>query len=237
VVRCAQASVNANPVRRSLVVKAMGLPQVTRLGLICELFGNMLAREVGVVTATPAIVEIDDDAASALNASLVSEGLRIEPGIAVGSSYLRPLLPVLGSLPDEAWLDAPRLFGFDLAVQNPDRRTDNPNCALFENRLLAYDFELSFSFLLQIGNAFEAWEVTKHGIAPRHLMYPRLLKRNPSWQPLLVALQELSERRLDELVMRLPEPWQHDMQPVRAHMLSLLGALAEFERELQESVT
>ena len=61
VLRCSQIGVNPNPVKRSLVVKALGLPEITQRGLVCELFGNMLAREAGVVTATPAIVEIDAD--------------------------------------------------------------------------------------------------------------------------------------------------------------------------------
>ena len=135
---------------RSLVVKAIGLPEVTRHGLICELLGNLLARELGVVTAPSAIVDIDPDAADAINGGLVREGLASRPGLAVGCNYLRPLLPVIGALPEQVEPDVPRLFGFDLAVQNPDRRSDNPNCALYENRLLAYDFEMSFSFLMQV---------------------------------------------------------------------------------------
>jgi hypothetical protein len=33
-------------------------------------------------------------------------------------------------------------------MQNPDRRIDNPNCAQQDGHLLAFDFELTFSFLL-----------------------------------------------------------------------------------------
>jgi len=218
------------------VVKALGLPEVTQLGLVCELFGNMLAREVGVVTPTPAIVEIDPDTAEALNVSLVSRGLSIKSGTAVGASYLRGLLPVIGTLPSEAMLQAPTLFGFDLAVQNPDRRTDNPNCALHENHLLAYDFEMTFSFLLTVGAVHQPWEVTKHGLALRHVMFQRLHKRNPSWATLLAALRALDGDPLDALIRQLPVPWQRDLVRMRAHLLTLCGALTEFERELQECV-
>jgi hypothetical protein len=196
----------------------------------------MLARELGVVTPTPAIVEIDADTAAALNVSLAAKGLSINPGIAVGASYLRGLLPVIGTLPDEASGEAPTLFGFDLAVQNPDRRTDNPNCALHENHLLAYDFEMTFSFLLAVGATHEPWEVTKHGLASRHVMYPRLHRRNPSWATLLAGMRTLDANQLDALISQLPAPWQPDIVAVRTHLLALCGALTEFEGELQECV-
>jgi hypothetical protein len=214
----------------------MGLPEVTQRGLVSELFGNMLAREIGVATATPALVEIDSDVADAVNVGLQGQGLSIQPGLAVGVSYLRGLLPVVGSLPDEASGEVPTLFGFDLAVQNPDRRTDNPNCALHENHLLAFDFEMCFSFLMAIGVTDEPWEVSKHGLAPRHVMYPRLHNRNPSWSALLSAMNALNETKLDMLIKHLPDAWRDDMERVRAHLLSVFGALAEFERELQECV-
>jgi hypothetical protein len=207
---------NPSPLPRTLVVKALGLPEVTRLGLVCELFGNMLARELGVTTPTPGLVDIDQDTADALNASLAARGLSIQPGLAVGCTYLRPLHPFGGSLPDEVTAEIPRLYGFDLAVQNPDRRVTNPNCAIFENQLLAYDFEMAFSFLMLVGNALEAWQVSKHGLAVQHLMYPRLRGKSPTWQPLMTALQELTVERLDELITHLPAAWHADIQKFAA---------------------
>ena len=236
VLRCSQIGVNPNPVRRSLVVKAVGLPEVTRLSLIRELLGNILARELGVYTSTPALVEIDAEVADALNVSLSPKGLRLEPGIAVGCTYLRPLLPVAGDLPEQAAAEVPRLYGFDLAVQNPDRRVENPNCALFENQLFAYDFEMAFSFLMLIGNTLEPWEVSRHGIAAQHLLYPRLRGRNPNWQPLLDALRVLTKERLEELIELLPPTWRAEVAGVRIHLSNLLGSLTALEDELQESV-
>ena len=42
--------------------------------------------------------------------------------------------------------------------------------------------------------------------------------------------------RLDELIGCLPADWQGDVRRVRTHLISLLRALDELERELQESV-
>lgn len=233
--RCSQIGTHASPVKRTLVVKAIGLPEITVRGLVFELFGNLLARELGIATPAPALVEIDADAAQALNAGLRRHELRIQPGLAVGSTYLQGLLPIVGALSDEAFGEASTLFGFDLAVQNPDRRLSNPNCALHDDHILAYDFEMCFSFLLAIGSTTEAWEVSKHGLAPGHAMYPYLHRRTPVWSTLLTALRALNEGRLDELVAYLPDTWCDDMARVRAHLLSLVERSLNF-RESSRSV-
>jgi len=95
---------------------------------------------------------------------------------------------------------------------------------------------MAFSFLRLIGDPLEAWKVSKHGLASKHLLYPRLRRRSPSWQSLMTALQQLTAERLDELITYLPAAWHADVQGIRVHMLSLLGALPELQAELQESV-
>jgi hypothetical protein len=87
-----------------------------------------------------------------------------------------------------------------------------------------------------VGTAFEAWEISKHGLAAQHVFYPSLRKKNPGWEPLLASLRALTPKRLEELIAHLPADWQGDVQRVLTHLLGLLGALDEFERELQESV-
>jgi hypothetical protein len=170
--------------------------------------------------------------------SLQRQGLKVDPGLAVGTTFLRPLHQVTetGTLPEDAASDVPRLYGVALVMQNPDRRASNPNCALYEEKLLAYDFELAFSFLMAVGNAFEAWEVSKHGLSAQHIFYPRLRKQRPDWSPLLASLRELTAERLDELIGCLPADWQGDVQRIRTHLISLLGCLDDLEQELQESV-
>lgn len=89
---------------------------------------------------------------------------------------------------------------------------------------------------MTVGATHAAWEVTRHGLAARHVTYPRLHKRNPSWSALIAALQALDATRLDALIGQLPAPWQQDMHAVRAHLLALCGALPQLEGELQECV-
>ena len=41
-----------------MVVKALGHPELTEANLFCEVFGNLLARELGIATPAPALVNL-----------------------------------------------------------------------------------------------------------------------------------------------------------------------------------
>lgn len=129
------------------------------------------------------------------------------------------------------------IYGFDLLVQNPDRRWDRPNCALLAGSLIAFDFERCFSFLLPIiGGLASPWEVSRHGIAANHLFHSVLKARAPSWTPLIDRLRALPVERLDQLASALPGAWQSEAARVREHVTEVIMNLHEFELELQRSL-
>ena len=68
---------------RLMVVKAMGPSEVTETGLMCELFGNLLARELGVQSPECALVNISLQMANALRPRLHPPGFT--GGFGVGS--------------------------------------------------------------------------------------------------------------------------------------------------------
>jgi hypothetical protein len=237
VLNCVQAGPNRGPLRQSFVTKALGLPEVTVRGLACELFGNILARELGVRTPTAGIIDIGVDVADALNVALTTRNLSISAGLAVGSSFMRPLTAVVSHVPQATEPEAVGLFGFDLMVQNPDRRENNPNCAMFEDQLLAFDFELCFSFLLPIlGLRAEPWAVSQHGIAKTHVMYRRLHQRRPGWASILSAIAALTPEKIVTMSNLVPETWRHELAGIDVHLAALIDAAVELESELQRSI-
>ena len=144
--------------RRSMVVKSLGLPEVTQGGRCAELFGNLLARELGVDTPAPALVDLAPEFIEAIKPALSPRGLHPLPGLAAGCEYFQGgfASAVRGAkLAPEELAQAARIYAFDLLVQNPDRRPEKPNCAQRGVRFIAYDFEMAFSFLLVIGQKDE----------------------------------------------------------------------------------
>jgi len=225
---------------RLMVVKGPGLPEVTERSLFCEAFGNLLARELGINTAEPGLVRWEEDFVAALNPVLTRESIQIRSGMAVGAEYVRGGLAsvVPGAFRSaEETVQASRIYGFDLLAQNPDRRPEKPNCASYKGGFLAYDFELAFSFLLALPGPEQPWEVSRIGIASRHLFHAQLRTAEINWDAFLAAVGRLSDKHLTNLRQGLPENWQPWGMRVQSHLLAIAAHPAEFKLELARSLT
>jgi hypothetical protein len=228
------------PDHRLMVVKSLGHPEVTEISLFSEVFGNVLARELGVATPTPAIVNLSPEFVDAVGPLVAEYGVSLAPGLGSGCEYLHggltPSVPG-GFLTQEEFQQATLIYGFDLLVQNPDRRRDKPNCASLAGFLIAFDFERCFSFLLPIiGGLAQPWQVSRHGIAGNHLFHSVLKAKAPSWTPLIGRLHALTAERLDQLASSLPGTWQSEAPRVRQHVIEVIMKLQEFVLELQRSL-
>lgn len=225
---------------RLMVVKGPGLPEVTERSLFCEAFGNLLARDLGLNTAEPGLVLWDEEFVAALSPSLAQEGIQIRPGMAVGAQYVRgglaSVVPGAIRSADEI-VQASRIYGFDLLVQNPDRRPEKPNCASYKGGFLAYDFELAFSFLLALPGSELPWEVSRLRIASDHLFHAQLRAGEIDWNSFVAAVSRLNDKHLTSLTQGLPENWQPWVGRVQTHLLAVATHLAEFKLELTRSLT
>ena len=222
-----------------MVVKCMGLPEITQRGLFCEYMGNVLAREVGVITPEPALVDVPAAFAESVNGSgeMRGFGLRIQPGIGVGCRFIPGLAPYIpgGSLSEEERSQAANIYGYDLAVQNVDRRRDKPNCAWSGKALIAFDFEMCFSFLWTIVNT-DPWDLRRANISGGHLFRPVLRGKTLDWSAFMTALSRLGPQRLDDLTEGMPNDWEEHARRVKNHILGIVAHIGEFTTELRSTL-
>jgi hypothetical protein len=227
--------------RRTMVLKTIGLPEITSRGLFAEYFGSLLAIQFGIDAASPELVTVGEDLVGVSTEALARWGVAPVPGVAVGLEYRAPMLP-LNSLkpvvgrPDLN--DAALIYAFDLLTQNPDRRSDNPNCAMRNRRLVAYDFEMAFSFLLPIIGAPDPWRVSALTFRRQHVFWNALREDMawPDWELAITATNSLNERA-EQLATFLPEEWTEHGHSVRAHIQAVCEHINEFHDELQGSLT
>jgi hypothetical protein len=129
----------------------------------------------------------------------------------------------------EQLVDAARLYLFDLFVQNPDRREENPNCLVVSRHLVAIDFGDCFSFLYPIlGFPAHPWEVSKQGIGSRHVFHRDLKGADVNWPALVREMLITTRGLLAECSGWLPGGWEDWAQRVRDHF-TILG---EHEQQL-----
>lgn len=229
---------DSSPSSFLMVVKSAASKQLSPNGLFCELFGNILAREFGITTPAPALVVLEDDFVEQANMALVNDGIRLIPGLAVGCEYLPPFLPISpqANLKQDQFEQAVAIYAYDLLVQNPDRNRQKPNCALYKDNVIAFDFELCFSFLLPIIGSAEDWQVSKHGICKEHFFRLLIKDRKPDWAPFLSRLERLHIDRLRVIIDNLPGEWQEWGNTVCHHIENIRGKVRQFGLELQRSL-
>jgi hypothetical protein len=215
--------------------KVIGLPEIREQALFAELVGNALAREYSIKTPEPAFVEVTRDFAQVLQAVA---RLNVSPGVGVGARNLGPELtpPTFGRMSDEQVHQAARIYIFDLAVQNPDRRRDNANCLVVARDLVAIDFESCFSFLYPIvGIKSEPWQVSDGGIPVRHLFHAVLKGADLEWQRLCEEIGRLVDA-IDEWAVWLPNRWSSWADQLRTHMMAIRDHQQQFLVEVLRSL-
>ena len=224
---------------RSLLVKAVGLPEVTAHALFNEAVGNLLARRLGLEPPEVGLTILTEQFVRAVERQLANYGLRIEPGVGVGTKFVTGLanfVPGAAPTPDELE-QMTSLYAFDMLVQNPDRRVDNPNCGSKDGRLVPYDFEMCFSFVMALGSP-DPCAISTNGLALRHCCHGALRSRKASvsWKPILNALESLTDEELQQIASAVPSEWQNAADRVCAHMSTVRDKLDVVELELQRSL-
>jgi hypothetical protein len=138
---------------------------ITETHLLCEYFGNVVAREANLMTPEPALVAIDADAAQMINESSAARaaGKSVPPGIAVGSELIRPAVhPARTSnLSPEQLREAAAIYVYDMLAHHADRRVTNPNLLIVRGHFVTIDFDMVFPFLWPLAPDIEPWEVSK----------------------------------------------------------------------------
>ena len=231
------ATVLEDELTQRFVVKGIGNPEVHSSSLFNEVVGNLFAREFGVNTPDPALIKITPEFAVATEATLMRYGFSLRPGIASGAAYLGTGLvpPVFGIIGDDILNQVARIYAFDLLVQNPDRRIGKPNCAYQREKMIAFDFEMCFSFVHAIGPS-DPCDFASHRICRDHFFRQALATRRINWKPVLDSLAHLSDTRIDAVVNAVPVEWQRHSVTVARYMKNLRGQRDRIEYELHRSL-
>ncbi len=215
---------------------------ITETGLFCEYFGNVVARQAGLSTPEPALIEIDLDTAHMINESSAAKQLdkRVPPGIAVGSQLFRPapLPPRTTGLTIEQLDEAAAIYVYDMLVHHPDRRRANPNVIMVRGHFVAIDFDMTFSFLWAIGGTVQPWRVSTLAFPSDHYFAQVLTAaKTLDWDVHINRTLSIDMTQLRTDADALPEGWKNDAERVLIHIQTLIDHRDEFRWEVLRTVS
>jgi hypothetical protein len=225
--------------RKKFLVKALGAsPDVHAQGLFNELFGSMLACLLGLKTAPPALIVIDQPFIDAHRPLLVANNMNLQPGLAVGLDYVDPIHPYF---PDYE-LTVPRhirqaadIYAFDMLIDNSDRRTEKPNCGWRNGELFPFDFDLSFQFLQLLVVLKQPWEIDDK-MSRAHLFYGNLKNKRGLFTDFCNRLAGVSGGIMEEWVRTMPGTWTTNAAKVLDYIRLVRSHAPDFEKSLEMSI-
>ncbi len=232
------------PSRKSLLVKVIGLPEIIPSALYCEVLGNLIARELGIETPEPFIVDLSDEFVKSTSKILLESSIKIVSGLAAGCEYFSQGFVSVKSdmyLKKEQFEQAVMIYGLDLVIQNSDRLETNPNCAFKGERIIAFDFEKSLSFIYPIfGAKTEPWEFSKLNLTGnRKHIFANSLKSKANqidWQPFVQKVKRITNKKLEELCSFVPIEFGDHTNEVCRHFTSIVSNEDQLVFELQRSL-
>lgn len=223
--------------RRRLLVKAVGMPHVTD-GAVCnEWLGGQIARAYGLHAPETCLVDLSKDFLDDVQDELARHELAPQPGVAVGIEFISnmTMFPRPATLHHEEEQEAADILVFDLLVQNPDRRPDNPNCGRARGQVVPFDHEHAFSFR-QDGILLPpaAWEVSALPFSRRHL-FTDALSDYDDWIGAARALLARGTSGAIERCSGVPPEWASAGSQVKQHLEAVMANQDEFGRHVAQS--
>ncbi|MDZ4796914.1 MAG: HipA family kinase [Bryobacteraceae bacterium] len=220
------------------VVKLRGGLDQGITGLVCELVGSRLATYFGLDVPEAALVWIVPefaDVVAGLGAggpgSAGARTIRTSVGLNFGTRLLRGMSnwPVDKPVPEKMHQTALEVFAFDALIQNPDRRFNNTNLLTQGDRIVLFDHELAFSFLLDILPSTSPWRVEEQTYLTEHVFFRLLRSRVVDLARFESLLAELAGPSLDGILAAVPPEWNNEsLEKIEQHLRVLSAHASEF---------
>ena len=203
-----------------------------------ELVGAKLAAHFGIASPEPAVIRIDDALIELVAEAEPSHatGLRNSVGLNFGTKMVTGFStwPVGRSIPASIWQIATDIFAFDALIQNPDRRSRNPNLFTNGETVLIFDHEMAFSFLLDLFPSQTPWKLDSQRYLADHVFYGRLSTQVIDLDAFSLSLSGLSDILIGAILSDVPREWNTDaLSKVDSHLKVVRQHAADFVEEVR----
>lgn len=220
------------------VIKWRGGKEMTERGLVCELMTAMLADDLDLPVPKPFIVEVAPNFMVGEGKPELAAIVKKSAGLNFGSQKLPPGVstwPKDKPIPVALRPLAADIFAFDVLIQNPDRRRDNPNLLWTDDEIFLCDHEQAFSFLMGVIGWQPPWTGQGTEFLRNHVFYQQLTGIQHNFDRFSGALDALTDARLNEYIEAVPNEWRANndaseqiagyLQKARRNRTALFGVI------------
>jgi hypothetical protein len=177
-----------------------------------EVIAACLAGDLGLPIPTPYLLDITPAWAASVTDAIIRANIQRSAPVAFGSNFAGAQF--------SAWNDGTTLrpamvplalatFVFDAIIQNPDRRSSNPNCLVRGDTFRIFDHELAFAHGLILGWK-PPWTPGSLQLLEQpgfHIFRRKLRGEYLDFHPVRESWKQLSDSRIDGYAGTIPVEW------------------------------
>jgi hypothetical protein len=196
------------------VVAKFTSPQLPVEGLVREAFGALLAADLGLPVPACYCVTAAPDFVAAVSSTHPADGAVLAAAIPVGFGSAKLPPGFIAWMPERRLPKAMRqaaaeIYAFDLLIQNPDRRPENPNLQSKGDDFAIFDHEMALvtEGILFWRPPWDAGALDAMGAPVRHVLHPLLRGSQPDFARLVGAWEAIDDARLSAYRAALPPQW------------------------------
>lgn len=212
--------------------------QSTIPGLLCELLAAELADHFEIDHPRYALVNVGLELAELLGTVLETDKAGLFKS-SVGMNFGSRKINNLATIPQNRSLSAAQLeaaaniFAFDVLIQNPDRRKDNPNVGTVGEMFQIYDHETAFSFRQDVLPVRESWRASRQPFCTNHVFFAVLQHKQISLNRFTDRLKALSPTFVEDLASDIPQEWHSGaLESIADYLRIVQNSASEFTTDL-----
>ena len=215
------------------VVKFVNSPRMSVEASARELIASFMAMELELNIPEPAIINVSQLFVDTLVGKQGYRAAANSIGFNFGCLYMEGFMELLlyQRLTEGQMDQAQKIFAFDTLISNSDRRIDKPNLLTDGEKIIIFDHELAFGFVLDVIKNNTPWvftEADKYWIK-NHFFYNVLKSNKHQFDDFIQQFDCLNDNFWDKTIMLLPVNWQKtQVNEIRLKIAALVEHRIEF---------
>jgi hypothetical protein len=220
------------------VVKYINSPRMSIDASCRELLAAFIAKELEMNVAEPAIINVTPEFVDSLGGKAAIKYASNSIGLNFGTKYFgQGFFEFIRNqhLTAKQFEQAERIFALDIFISNADRNVDKQNMLTDGEKIMIFDHELAFGFVLDIIKNPTPWII---GDAERywiknHFFYPALRENEHNFDNFVESFEVLDQNFWDKAVVLIPDEWKtQQVDQIKTNLTALIKNKSIFLQEL-----
>lgn len=221
------------------VVKFKTSQRMSPLSSSFELIASLIGLELDLNIAEPALIEINNDFVDTLKGKEGYKNASNSLGINFGCKYVEGFMELASRqhLNDNLYQKAEEIFSFDIFISNADRRVDKPNMLTDGEKILLFDHELAFGFIMDIIKNPKPWIISDAdlGWIKNHYFYSYLKGYEHNFDAFVDKFIVLDANFWAKVYNVIPNEWKSsNFEAIKNNLDGFINNKEEFKEQLNK---